>query len=1036
MGSKSGGGAGQTYDYYGTLAGGLCVGPVDEIISIILNGSEAWPRGIAWVLGNSCSPGILYVFDAQTWTCTTTHVATNVNAPGSGLEGWTEYTFKYHGSTYDDFSLYSDNGTFQGVLRLYWGTSAQTVDYYLESANNDGGIKGNLGSGDQHPDYKGVCYCVLIDFLLGQEIQSGPNVEIVVRRVPNQTLMTGNPALITDGQANLAAVLCEILTDPNFLGLPTTMIDTTSFQATANFMDTNQANYNASVLIDTAESLRSVLDKMMQMIDGFIRFNPSTQLIELGIYEHGVIPSTYATVTTVTADMLTKKPQFKAESWQATFSRATVRYNSRQLAYQETSVYADDARAFFILGTTRDQALERPYIAREGQALIHGRETLRVIGHAQMKGTLEVRREFGREIRAGDFVFVDIDLEPGGASVYQYFRVTQRKIPPTGPIALELFADNTLAAVPFSTPYPTVPPGTATVDPITALRVLQVTNTLSDQINAITVLAQRPDNLIAGCQLYFDTSRVLTATVVSLTADSTGAIGILTFNTAPGFSIGDFMDVGGATNSAFNVSLATVTYATGSVVKYALNATVAANLAASGTIVVADYFTTFSNIGSIPNFAAAATLHTALTNSATTLVVNVDTTQPDADYFTQQYSANDAANDTMLAFIVSLVASGTDAGQVAESGGFGVYEICSISSQTLVTAGQYSLSVLRGRQGTNPAAFTTANTEVWVIPRSALPFFVNGAFDVIRANRTANTVPQYAQFRFCPYTFAAALPLSSAVNHQFRFPLISAGAPVLALSSPSGSTITNNGANLPLRIDVVGQWTDVDDNLIEAKLSIRLATESSDRVIFDKSFPAQGSYSFNRYVQLDGPGSWTIKIWARDATGATTEVDIAVNITGGTARCAMPDLFDCNGNQILNAGGDYQVTTNSALSTTLFGGQNSGTAYKALPAQYFPFGPLNLTCSTPGATIEFFTTGIIQTGATLSNPTTTTWSNFSENPVLVPFHNLVNPGFTAGVGGSAATSLPMVTNYIVIARCTAPGYSTSYAVGWVMPLFI
>jgi hypothetical protein len=1040
MGGSKSGGAGQFYDYYGTLAGGLCVGPVSDILSIILNGQEAWPRGTAWVLGATCSPGTLYVFDAQTWTCTTQHVATAANAPGSGLEGWTEYTFKYHGSVSDDFSLYSDDGTFQGVLRLYWGTAAQTTnDYYLQTANNDGGVKGNIGVGDNHPPYTGVCYCVLIDFLLGEEIQSGPNIEVVLRRPPNQTLLTGNPALITDGQANLAAVLVEVLTDPNCLGLATSMIDAPSFQTAANWLDTNQAYYGASVLIDSSESLRSFLDKAVQMIDGWIRFNPTTQKIELGVYEHGAAPATYANVVELTADNLTKIPTFNCDSWQETYSRATVRYNSRQLVYQETSVYADDPRAFFVLGVARDQALDRPYLAREGQALLHGRETLRVIGHAQMHGEIEVRREFGRSVRAGDFVFVNVELEPNGASIYQYFRVTQRKIPPTGPITLTLFADNTLAPVPFSTQYPTTPPGNNNVSAITSLRVVQVPENLSGLVNAITVLAVRPDNLVSGCLFYFDTARVLSTTITSLVADSTGANGVITFAAAPGFAVDDDIDVSCSGNSAFNISQGTVTAVSGLTVTYALAVAVAANLAATGTITVADYYTTFSNLGQIPNFAANATLTSAVTAAQTTITLTVDTTQADADYFTNQYTANDAANDTMLLFLVHLVGgSGADANQIAESNGFGIIEICSVSTQTLLSAGQYQLTVLRGRQGTNATAFTVANTECWLIPRTLLAYFTSGAFDIIRANRIANTVPQYAQFRFCPYDYAGQLPLSSAVNHQFRFPLKSANAPALTLTSPGSGPFNYANPTLPLRILVAGTWTDSGDNLVEAKLLLDVASESSPRTIFDVSMAQTGSYTFSKYVQIDKAGSWTIQLIARDSTGMTTEVDIAVNVTGGVAKCAMPELFDCNGNEIVNGAGDFASGTNKAVEAMMgwHNGSPNTTAYYAEPAQWIPFGKMSLACSTPGASIQFFTFGVLYNGGELVGPPaiTDTWFSTDYSTGFAPFHSLLAP--TTTTVGSTVVSTEVTANYWIIAMATASGYADSCCCAWKMPLFI
>ena len=225
MSSGKSGGAGQTYDYYGTIACGVCLGPVDALVSIILNGQEVWPQGTPWASGLNIIAGQLYVYDAQTWVCTTNHTASNTNTPGSGLEGWTEYTFARGSGAYNDFSIATSDGTYYGVLRFYWGTQTQTVDHYLQSANNS--------SGDQHPNYAGICYIVLIDFLLGQEVQSAPNIEIVVRKAPAQSVVNGGSAGLTDGQANLAAVVAEILTNANCIGLPSSNLDATSFNAVA-----------------------------------------------------------------------------------------------------------------------------------------------------------------------------------------------------------------------------------------------------------------------------------------------------------------------------------------------------------------------------------------------------------------------------------------------------------------------------------------------------------------------------------------------------------------------------------------------------------------------------------------------------------------------------------------------------------------------------------------------------------------------------------------------------------------------------------
>lgn len=883
--SKGGGGASTTFNFYGTMAGGVCAGPVDALVSIIMNGQEVWPMGTAWVAGNTIAAGTPYVFDAQTWVCTTPHVATTANAPGSGLEGWTEYNFARSSATYNDFSITDSQGVFWGVLRLYWGTQAQTVDYYLQAAHNT--------AGHQHPDYKGICYVVLIDFCFGQEIQSGPNVEIVVRRgANNQTIVVGGPAAITDGQVNLAAAAAEILTDQNCVGVDAGSVDSSSFQAAANYLDgaSQQPIGAGSVLIDTSETLRSVFDRLTQMMDGYTRFNPNTKMIELGVYEHGVVPGSY---TTLTADHLTARPKFKTTSWQGTYSRATVRYKSRQLNYQETSEKADDARAFFILKQVRETSLDRPYITRPAQAIAHGLETLRVVGHAQTTGELQVRREFGRGVRAGNYVYVDVDLEPGGAGIGQFFRVTSRKLPPTGPITIQLLADNTLAPVPWNSSTEPVLPTDAVVSPVASFRLVEVPTKLSGQRGAVVPLVQRPDNTITGCQLFFDTNPA-------------GA---------------------------------------------------------------------FTSLGNFPGFAAKSTLHTAVTAGDATLDVDVDTTQPDANYFTNSYSGIEQNSDTMLAFIVSVVPSGGDAGQIAETAGYQIVEICSVGAQTLASAGRYTLSVLRGRQNTNATAFITANTEVWLIPLALVVPFNDANWPQIRANRILGLTPDHAQFRFCPFTFTSQLALSAATSEPFRFPLNSVSAPSLALTAPAWYAQTIGVAAYPYALPVSGTWSDPDGNVCEITVLLQKSTDVLPRLIYNSKFSSRASQPFSCTPQFDSPGSWTVKIIARDATNLTTEVDLAVvvNTVGGAVQtCANVDLFDCDGIQIV-------------------AGQN----------RFIPFGPITCRCTTAGATIQVTTSGLFVSGGTIIGPGAA--FTYVDGTVM-PFHGLIDPGSTGGVARTVQTS--------------------------------
>ena len=905
-GGKGGKGGGTQNTYYGTIAGAICRGLVTDLVAILMNGSEVYPGGTPWAVGLIYASGGLYVFDAQTWTCPVALngvAASAANAPGTA--GWTEYTFNRGAADYSNFTITDSSGQVYGDMTLYWGTPTQTVDPLLESTGND--------AQDAHPDYKNICYVVLRDFLLGQDVQSGPNLQLVVRRAPQQTVVTGGPAGLTDGQCNLAAAAVEVLTSPLGVGVDSSVVDATSFNAVATWLNTKQALCAASVLLDTSKTLRAFFDEITQMMDGYSRYNPTTKCIELGVFQHGVVPVDYAWLTT---DDLAAVPKFTGSSWQEARSRATVNFPSRQLAYQTSSTKADDPRIYTVLGQVREVALDRPYICRPDQALAHGTETLRVVGRPPATAEIQVRREFGRTIRAGSYVFIDVDIEPGVLTVQQFFRVTSRQIPSTGPITLKLLAENTLAMVPWNNAAPTKIPVSQAVPAVASFRVLEVPTVLSGERGAIIALVERPSNIVVGCGLYFDT-------------DPAG---------------------------------------------------------------------TFPLLGTFTGFAAAAVLSTAV--AATDATINITAAaQPDSGYLTNSYTAVDQANDTLLAILVSVVPSGGDAGEVAETGGYQIIEICSVGAIALA-AGVYTLTVLRGRQNTTATAFTVAHTEVWLIPRAFVSAFSHQKFDQIRANRLAGLTPAYAQFRFCPYTFVATYPLASAANEQFRFPLNSASAPSLTLTAPASFAPNYSGVSTwPLGITLTGLWSDPDGNLVEAKVLLRKSTDTTDRMVSDQTFSPCFSFAIQGYVQIEQPGSYIVKLIARDATNLVTERDIAVTVAGTSSpKCALPSFLDANGNPILNGFdnqgnpiADGSAPVNSAAKRR-FGVLNGGAQvyyWSVKSRQPLPVGQITLTCPTPGATIYFITTGVVlQAGDLLKSG-----AKFTYAPNLTPY-NVLNTTFT------------------------------------------
>jgi hypothetical protein len=168
------GGSGKINVYYGTIAGVLGVGPAWSLEYIIVNGK-------------------VYPF----------------NLARSGSDDYVDGTI-------------GDLGSF----RFYWGTETQTEDPVLAVF-------------EPQPAYRGCVYIVLDHFCFGHNGETNPpNIEVVWRRLPNQTTITGTSAA-NDGafSANPVAAAAELLTSWDWAGLPSGTINTATFQAAAEQLE-------------------------------------------------------------------------------------------------------------------------------------------------------------------------------------------------------------------------------------------------------------------------------------------------------------------------------------------------------------------------------------------------------------------------------------------------------------------------------------------------------------------------------------------------------------------------------------------------------------------------------------------------------------------------------------------------------------------------------------------------------------------------------------------------------------------------------
>lgn len=893
------------YDYFGTIAGVVCAGPVQELLAVIVDGAEVWPRAKAWVSGQTISINNLRKHNGRTWKALANHTASTGNAPPDATN-WTLYSLVKGAS--DDYADVTVEG--HGTLRIYWGTSSQVVDPLLVAAGND--------AGELHPDYKDICYVVLKDFLLGRERESAPNVEVIVRRKPTQSVVTGSPADLSDGQANIMAAIAEVFTSQVGLGQASALLDGTSFNAAATSLHTKVAMCGVSILLDGQLTFSQFLRDMAQIGDFFMRYNPATGLIETGIFSHGAAPASY---TDLTIDDLAETPVFQAQGWANVNTRAVVQFNDRDRAFKQTSLKADDLRAHRVLGEHRPITLQRPSITRASQALAHAAETLRTLGRPQLSGqSIYVRREKGRNIRPGGYVRLDIDIEPGGTQLLQFFRVMERSFPAYDAIPLVLDADETQAPIPYTPGDTPKPEADDAVPAITNQRIIEAPILLAEVVDSVLVLAERPNKLIVGAKLFFDTLTGGTfqqigagtgfacrATIRTALTSSATTIEI----TAPAQSDLDRLNEQPGTLGANDDKLLAI------LVKVADGYTGGTGLATT-TLKGSGSGATVTPTIVGGKITAATVVDEGSQYAVGDLLTVVDSTGTGAIL---QVATLDPVDGEGIATLT--VVNGGSVGTVDEDAdGYAHIEVCSISAQALVSGSNYDLTVLRGRRGTKARAFATADSEVWIIPRASLASFFHADFAAIRQNRINLGAPDVGFFRLAPYTYVADREIEDCASIEFRWPTKSQSAPNLVLTSPALSphAITSP---YPKTVQFTGTWSDGDSDLVSWQILTRKGTDANV-LVKEEVFTSTDSKSFSEPVIISGPGTWYVTLRAYDALSLKFERVIQVDAGGTTAKVAKPEFY-WGGNKLAGGG------------TLHFG----------------TMGILNLKCQTPGATIQF-----------------------------------------------------------------------------------
>lgn len=694
--SKQSSGGSRSYDYYGTIAGAVCLGPADEIVAIIVDDKRLWDGG------------------------------------GSGLARGEDPTD----------TITTDNGDIQ----VLWGTTSQTQHALLADTGND--------AGEDHPAYKGVVVLILDDFLFGRERNSPPNVEVVVRRKPNQSLIDSSYSTLQSYQANLAAVAAEWLTDTNGVGLAAAQIDDASLEAVAEILDGLDEIAHCSPLLAEQAILAEVWDELALLTDAFLRYNAADDIIEAGLFSHDTEPASY---TTLTVDDLMERPKLRAEGFDAVKTGAVVNFSDRDREFKASSERADDQRAWVVRGTHDRETYARPFITRRAQARRHAAEVLRTAARPQTSATIVVRRWRGRTIRPGDYVKMDIDLEPGGSTTLQFFRVNRREIPFTGPITLELEAEEQFTPIGYAPDDSTPTDTTPSVPPISYHRIIECPAALADDHPSVLALCERPDLITTSFRLWFDTNSGGTFQKIGR---------------ADGFALRAVLR-SALTDSATTVEITVPSQADTT----RLTEEVSALLAADDTLLA---------------FLIERASGASAWATSTAYSVGAEVTNDGWQYVC--ITAHTSGASTEPGTGADWAEKWQAGGAVAEdANGYAEAEVASISAISLVSGSNYDLTVIRARKGTTARAFTTAAAELWIIPRAVIEPLTHADLATIRVNRAAGDTPATGYFRLQPLTYGAERELSDCANIEFQLPPVQNAAPRLLLETWEASTAYSVG---------------------------------------------------------------------------------------------------------------------------------------------------------------------------------------------------------------------------------------------------
>jgi hypothetical protein len=316
------------YRYLVGLQGGLCWGPVDELVEIILDGKHNASEITSTTERLDAGPG--------SGTFNITYDGVTPALPLAYAAGGTAITFEapfvYGGQ--------EKEGGIAGTVQFYFGSTTQNANAYLATATGQ----------SPFPAYRGLCYVVWEQIITGQVPQIKP-WQFVVRRCPTTlgTLAADVTLSRIGDDANPAEIIYELWTDTRWgLGESAGSLDTASFLAALQTLSDEGLGISGTFV--GSGNADEKLKEILRTIDGVLVSDPLTGKLRLTLIRADYTAADLETFTAANSrDLSVSRPELD------------------ELTTEVKVRYADSSQGF----TTRVRAAYNP-AARQALSIARG----------------------------------------------------------------------------------------------------------------------------------------------------------------------------------------------------------------------------------------------------------------------------------------------------------------------------------------------------------------------------------------------------------------------------------------------------------------------------------------------------------------------------------------------------------------------------------------------------------------------------------------------------------------------------------------